>query len=508
MKNYIVKFSFFLMLVFAFGCNQFDEIDAPIDAKREIAVPLFYSTTTLPDLLNGFNDETFITMGPDDLITLNYRGNVAKKDAVEFFAFVQDVIIPMADSVIAAPYQLSDALDITLMRLKSGLMGYSFKNSYDEPLEVTLDIPQLTKNGESFKKTEILAASGEANSSILKAVGLSGYQLTSENDTVYMKYEAYLQSTGERVLLTEELPWVALTNVEFEYAEGYWGQEVLDLDRDTINIEFFENWVQGDVYFENPKIELRVDNSFGFPVRSVVSVLDILTVNNEMITLESPFIDNGIDFGYPSLSEIGEVKTTIFDFTKENSNIVDVMSSSPVSVDYDVDAVSNPDALPEIGFITDSSYFRVQLAVDLPFRGRVNNFKARDVFDVDFDNYNDVEYIEFKMIAENNIPLGIDIQLYFADENETIIDSLYLTHENILEAAPVDADGNTTGVTSEKTTFATIDAAKFNKIRYAKKLIAEGVFFTTDATSSTPAIVNLKANQEVHIRMGMKVGTK
>ena len=508
MKNYVVKFSFLLMLVFAFGCNEFDGINDPIDAKRELAIPLFYTTTTLPDLLDGFSEETFITMGPDDLITLNYRGNVATKDAVEFFDFVQDVIIPMADSVIAAPYELSDALDITLMRLKSGLMGYSFANSYDEEVEVTLDISQLTKNGVPFKKTQLLNPAGTNGDKMEGFVGLSGYQLTAENDTVYIKYEAYLQSTGERVLLEGAVPGVALLDVEFAYAEGYWGQELLDLERDTIEIEFFENWVQGDVYFENPKIELRVDNSFGFPVRSVVSVLDILTVDDEVITLESTFIDDGIDFEYPALDEVGEVKTTIFDFTKDNSNIVEVMSSSPVSVDYDVDAESNPDMLPEIGFITDSSYFKVQLAVDLPFRGRVNNFQARDVFDVDFDNYDNVEYIEFKMVAENNIPLGIDIQLYFADQDENIIDSLYATHENILTAAPVDADGNTTGVTSEKITFSTIDAAKFNKIRNAKKLIVEGIFFTTDATASTPAIVNLKANQEVHIRMGMKVGTK
>ena len=177
-----------------------------------------------------------------------------------------------------------------------------------------------------------------------------------------------------------------------------------------------------------------------------------------------------------------------------------------------MDAISNPDVTQVIGFMTDSSYFQVQVGVDLPFRGHVNNFKGRDTFNVNFDQYDQVEYVEFKMVAENEIPLGIGVQVYFLGNdgmgNEITLDSLYTIGENILTPAPVDVNGNTTGEVAKKETFSTIDAAQFEKIRKANKIVIDGTFFTTDVNNSPSPIVNLTTDQDVNIRMGMKVGTK
>lgn len=506
MRNYLLRFVLFLAVASLISCSDFDSFDDPVDTNRELAVPLFNTTTSLTDLLDGLSGETFVTMGPDDLITLNYKGNVASRVATDLFTFLTPVLVPLQDSVTTFPFDLPGTLDVTLMTIKSGGMSYQFTNDLDEKVDLTLNIPQLVKNGIPYvNQTTLDSVSTGNNEWIVQMEDLTGYELIGDNDNLIIEYEAYRESDGERIKFVAN-PAVAITDIEFSYIEGYWGSEPLDIERDTIEIEFFENWVQGDVFFENPKIEITVDNSFGFPVRSEVKELKILTVDGSEIDLMSSYIDDGIDFDYPAINEVGEVKTTLFDFDKTNSNVVDVLSSGPVSVDYDVDALSNPDNIQELGFMTDSSYFNIQVGVELPFRGRVNNFQARDVFNVNFDTYDDVDFIEFKMVAENQIPLGIDIQLYFADENENLIDSLYAAGENILEPAPVDANGEITGVITEKTTFATIDAAKFNKIRAAKKLIVEGLFFTTDVNNSTPAIVSLKSDQEVEIRMGMKVG--
>jgi len=511
MKNYIYLFFFSGFILLTFSCDDFDELENSLETERELAVPLFHTTTTLVDLLDGFNEETFVTMGPADLITLNYKGDVTKRTATELFSFIQLPPIPLLDSVSSFPFDLPGTLDVTLMRIKSGTIGLQVTNEdFDEDVDVTVTIPQLRKNGNEYSKQRLMGPSSSNNNEWIDIApnNLAGYELDGGDDSLKIYYNAIRQSDGERVTFTDNLPIILITGLEFQYIEGFWGTEPLDLARDTIEIEFFENWVQGDVYFEDPSIEINVENSFGFPVRSQVNLLDILTVNEDVISLQSQYITDGIDFDYPALNELGVSKTTIFDFTKENSNVVEVLSSGPVSVDYDIDAISNPDGIQEIGFMLDTSAFKVQVTVELPFRGRVNNFKAKDVFNVNFDSYNNVRYIEFKMVADNEIPLGIDIQLYFADENSNIIDSLYTNETNILAAAPVDEFGDITGMPTETTTFATIDAAKFERIKDAKKLIVEGAFFTTEAGASNAPIVNLKADQEVNIRMGMKVGTK
>lgn len=491
----------------ASSCSNFDEFEESLETKRELAVPLFHTTTTLVDLLDGFSDETFVTLGPDDLITLNYKGDVTRRNAEELFDFINFIFVPLEGAVSSFPFDLPGTLDVTLMRIKAGNIGLQFKNNFDEEVDVTVTIPQLTKNGVMYSRNKLMGSSSSGNNEWIDLSGLTGYDLGGGDDSLKIFYTAIRQSDMQQVLF-DETPTLGITGLEFSYIEGFWGTEPLDLARDTIEIEFFENWVQGDVYFEDPSIEIAVDNSFGFPVRSQVNLLDILNVDQDVISLESQYITDGIDFAYPALNELGEVKTTVFDFTKDNSNVVDVLSSGPVWVDYDVDAISNPDGIQEIGFMLDTSFFKVQVSVELPFRGRVNNFKARDVFNVNFDSYDDVEYIEFKMVVDNQIPLGIDVQMYFADANEIIIDSLYTGSTNILSPAPVNQSGDVTGTETETVTFATIDAAKFNRIKDAKKLIVEGSFFTTAASTNNPSIVNLKADQEVNIRMGMKVGTK
>jgi len=488
------------------SCNDFENFDDSINTERELALPLFHTTTSLTDLLDGFSDETFVTLGPEDLITLNYKGNVTERSAFELFDFIQTIVVQVTDSVTVFGYGLPGTLDVTLMRIEAGTLGVQFTNTVDENVDFTVTIPELTLNGVPYSRSQAINASGGI---LLAFQDLHGYELQSNTDELTIKYEAYRQSDGTRVVFdSTATQGIGITNLTFSYIEGFWGTEPLDLALDTIEIEFFENWVQGDVFFEDPTIEIAVDNSFGFPVRSEVKLLDIITVDGDQISLESQFIDDGIDFAYPTINEVGEVKTTIFDFSKENSNVVEVLSSGPVSVAYDVDALANADSVLQLGFMLDTSFFKVQVSVELPFRGRVNNFKARDIFNVNFDTYDNVDYVEFKMVADNEIPLGIDVQLYFADANENVIDSLYLNSQNILSPAPVDSNGEATGEPTETITFATIDGAKFNKIRDAKKLIVEGSFFTTNAGAANPSVVNLEADQEVNIRMGMRIGTK
>lgn len=511
MKNILLQLSLLVSLSLIIGCKG--GFDDPIDSKREIAVPLFYTTTNLTNLLDGINDETSITMGPDGIVTLNYRGNVTKRTGNELFNFIPALPVPLVDSITPFPFDLPGTLDITLTKIKAGNLGIVIDNPFPEKVDVTLRIPELTKNGQIFEVNRLLDSVGTAGDSwpILPLYPLVGYDLGTDNDQLTIIYEAYRESDGERIVFPN-LHAIGISGLEFSYAEGYWGQELLDLERDTIEIEFFENWVQGDVYFEDPVIQITVENGFGFPVQSVVNTLEILTVDGSNITLESSYIQDGIDFAYPALDEVGEIKTTVFDFDKTNSNVVEVLSSGPVSVDYDVDAISNPDQTPVIGFMTDTSYFQVQVAVDLPFRGHVKNFKGRDTFNVNFEQYDQVEYVEFKMIAENEIPLGIGVQVYFVgnDEmgNEILLDSLYATDENILTPAPVDSNGDVTGEVATKETYTMINATQFENIRKAKKMIIDGTFFTTGVNNSPSPVVNLKTDQDVNIRMGMKVGTK
>ncbi len=206
---------------------------------------------------------------------------------------------------------------------------------------------------------------------------------------------------------------------------------------------------------------------------------------------------------YPSLSEVGETKYTYFDFNKDNSNIDEVLGAGPVAIYYDFDAVANPDNNAAIrGFMTDSSEMTVQVEVELPMYGSASGFEARDTFGINFETYENYDDVEFKIISENGIPLDVGLQLFFADANGTVLDSLFTPNVVLLEAAPVDGAGLPTAI-SEKTTFTTFEGARFDKIKSAKQLFMRSSFSTVN---NGETIVKILSTQEVKIRMGMKIG--
>jgi hypothetical protein len=149
-----------------------------------------------------------------------------------------------------------------------------------------------------------------------------------------------------------------------------------------------------------------------------------------------------------------------------------------------------------------------QTEVTLPFYGKAIQFDARDTFDLDFSKFTEnAASAELKLITENGIPLGADVQCYFLDSQSNVIDSLFTVKKQIVGPAPVD---ELTGfpkpnVLTKVVTYIPLDAARIAKLINTKK-IATKALFTTSNDGLTA--VKIAANQDIYIRMGMKVKPK
>ena len=110
---------------------------------------------------------------------------------------------------------------------------------------------------------------------------------------------------------------------------------------------------------------------------------------------------------------------------------------------------------------------------------------------------------EFKLITESEIPLGLEIEIAFADENFNILEILNPDGGNdFIGAAPVDENGVVNGV-AIKETIDSFDSDRFEKIRNAKNILLRTEFSTTNST--VPQLVKFNANQSVKSRMGLKL---
>ena len=501
-----------LGLIIGLGsCKHFNELEDIEATGNEaiFAVPLINTAFSLQTLLENLDDYTFIEIGPDGLIHLRYKGDVLTRTSDDIFASIAAAAgaFIVEEPVWPIPLNNEEGVEIDYVEVATGLMVYTMGNALEDPIWVTVTFPQMTDpDGQVVFREHYLggASPGDTSWLVPQTIDMTDHILAAAPDgNVYVEYVATNAVTQDVVEV--EGFFIALSNLTFSYAEGYFANQLHDGDRDTIEIEFFENWTRGEVYFENPTISIEVRNSFGVPTRSIAEVFEILTVSGDVLTLESPFLTTGIDFEYPTLDEVGEVKITTFTFDTLNSNIAEVLGSQPIAVDYDVDAITNPDNNTDIrGFIVEDSEYTVSVEVDLPIFGSASGFGVIDTFNLNFGDLNGVESLEFKLITENSLPLNVHLQAYFMDENDMLLDSLLEQSADLIAAAPVDQEGVVIAP-NEQTFYIPFPADRFDNIQTAEYLLLNAEFSTYLDGDVSVKIFN---DQEVVIKMGMQLITE
>jgi hypothetical protein len=502
--TYRVLLFLFLLGLLAPACRHIDDLDG-LETKgdgAEYAIPLINASVSMGDLLEKLDKYTYLDTDSTGLIYLRYKGEVVTKTSQQIFQNIQlalPPLIPVLDTTMVLPFNTPDGIEIDYVEVKTGEIQYYFASPHPDVINVNVRFPQAYKpNGQPLEFNHAVGPMGFV--ALLVPYDLTGHKLIADNDgNLRIEYTA-TRSNGDRDTLANF--FITMSNFTFSYAEGYFGNQLHDGGRDTIFIEFFESWTKGNVYFEDPKIFVNVSNSFGVPTRSIVNVFDIYTADGNLLPVQSTAIGNGIDFAYPTLpDEIGQTKNTSFSFTKDNSNIDVVLGSRPIALDYDVDAITNPDNVTAIrGFITDSSRYTVNVEVELPIYGRSSAYTVIDTVDVDFASYENLSEMEFKVFAENFLPLNVDIQAYFQDENGAVIDSLLSQPNTLVAAAPVDDQGEVIAP-AKHILYIPIAGARLDNLKAARRIILNAAFSTYNNGAKSAKVY---ADQKVNIGVGLR----
>lgn len=495
---------FFLLLTAALvlpSCTNFKEFEGLEvgNYEGEFAVPLFQSSISFEQLLEDVNEGTELIVEEDGSMRLYYLNDPKIRRTEDIFEIIPIFGAVLEDTVSRIPFELPEGVDIQLMTFNEGNIGFSFQSFHEDDLDVTFSLPQLTRNGQIFERSFTVDYEGTLPVEKTGVFSLKNWDLMPEDDSLTIRYEAIRAGNGQRDTLTQVQ--MGVVNLEFSYAEGFLGTETYDVDSAVIDMDFFETWANTDVFFEDPKVIVLVENSFGFPVRSDTRKLFAETYDGQILQFENEGVANGIDFDYPTFDEIGETKMTTYVLDKDNSNIQDIVAAGPRFIEYVIDAITNPEEDPsQIGFLTDSSFFRVQVAVDIPIWGSVTNYGAQDTFDVSFESFYNIREIEFKVVAENEIPLEAEMQMYFVNAEGAILDSMFTSPTILIPGAPVDDKGLVTAQV-EEINYITFDAPRFERIRNASGIIAHTLFSTYNMGGPS---VRLNANQSLDLRVGMK----
>ena len=503
MQKSLLWLTFLGLLFLAQACQPPQDVNV-VKSQIEMAFPVLHAEMSIQDMIGNSEDSTALRVYPDNTMSFIYEGELFRRTSEDILGTIPEDSVPLIQNNIDVPLTILDGVDINVAQIKSGFFQYRLTNdSVAENLVVHISVPQLVKDGQAFTVDVPIPYYGSLPVSARDSVSLAGYNLDVSNDTLSFHYAATNESS-DTVNLTifngSGFPTnVNLKDIVFGYVEGHWNPVVHDFAEQTIKIDFFENnYVNGEIYFDDPKVDFSVISSFGLPVRTKLNYFRIIELDGSSVDMVSQKLTDGIDFEYPKLNEVGQTKTTQFSFDKTNSNIAEILNTNPVRIEYDIDVTVNPDNLPDaIGFATDSSYFSMLAKAELPLIGKVNHFVLDKDYDVDFSGQEAKEAV-LKLSTDNEIPLEVAIQMYFLDANGVILDSLHNDQYALILAA---ADFPSGAAKHHEIEFP-LETQRWDKIKATKKIRVKGNYTTSQNGTQS---VTFKTNQKTKIKVGLKL---
>lgn len=489
---------FFTIVTVFFACKKFDNINTD-EWQPEIAFTLFNSTVSTLDLFENYVNSGELLIDTDQRLTLVYRGGGYAIESRDILDLIPDVNFPMIDTVMNLPYPIPEEIEIDFIRAKSGNMRITAGHNFSENVEFTFTIPDATLNGEEFNKTVMVPALYPS----VQDYDLANYLLTPQSDSMEFRYTARLVDSNTPVTLPVVV--VDFQDPVYSYAQGFLGTGTFYVPLDSIEMDLYEYFGSGEVFFEEPKMTITALNSFGFPMRTSFNVLNAITIDGEVIPFGNDVFTQGVDFNYPTIDEVGETKETIVTITRDNSNLENIIGQPIIYFEYDAEVNSNPDNDMSItSFVTDTSNFYLDAEVELPLYGRVDGFAVTDTLefalDETFDNVGDVE---FKLVTINEFPADVELQVLFADENYNIVDRLLDPAEQLFASSEVNDAGEIIGF-ARKETFIPLTRSRFNNIvENARYMFVQVRIWSFDGGDTS---VRIYEDTQVTVKLGV-IGT-
>jgi hypothetical protein len=263
-----------------------------------------------------------------------------------------------------------------------------------------------------------------------------------------------------------------ISNVSFKKFSGFIGSIPIPFAPTSISLDMLKNRLSGNIDFQNPEISFTAANSIGAP-------LQVQFVNIRSVFIGSPELNKSLSGDYesqawivnsPANGQMMKSASSSFKITKDNSNIREILYEMPDRLSFAAKVNTNPNGNTASNFFYNESHVAIAMDIELPMHGIADNLVLQDKYQFDFDDMESLKSAEFKLNLINNFPVNSTLQVYFADADLMIIDSLF--------SSPVfvetgDTDPATMKVISPAhiTTTNSFDENRFGRIKYETKYI-------------------------------------
>ncbi|MCF8327250.1 MAG: hypothetical protein K9I29_03065 [Bacteroidales bacterium] len=528
MKNVYLLFITLVLLLLSFTSCMKDKFDVNEMGSNkwnpDIAAPVINTSLSMKDLMNEAegvdwqenNDNSLYFIFAEELFSQNAQDIITIPDQVTDTTVNWNlpVGIPPGDSasqtVVFTTQFNSNSDIIDSISLDQATVNYTIETNMNHDSKMEITVPGLTKNGNSFKATINLKYTGSLPQVVSKSYNISDYSLEFSHSSSQNYLTANVKITGYGDSNPNTSPYYydiesSFSNIEYKSVFGYLSQYDIDMDSDSVELDFFKNDDYGNISIKDPTVRLRFYNSFGMPIEGVFNTIKSFKPGDEVeLTQPSGAPLANVLIGNPGLTQMGDVVITDYVLNSNNSNIEDVFNINPHYLIYDVTGVGNPGG-NTYNFIMDTSSLKVEAEVELPFFGSVENLVLRDTVDFnlgeDAEDFGELQSADMQILIDNGFPIEADIQVYFADSNSVVLDSLF-EDGNIISGSPPGSPPSYKSTESvSKRSYITKEKGSIDNIVDARKAIIKATLSTTNSGSSS---VKIYSDYNIGLKLGVR----
>ncbi len=518
---------YFLFLIFVSliflgltGCRK-DSFDfgklASEQSGAEWCIPLAHGELFVSDIvsdsLNLSNDETGLvsfvfqgeTSSPPVLETLNVE------DIHDSFDFMIELpeFVPPGDTVyipFAHNFQIEllSGQRINSISFHSCNLHLDFSSDINRDAMVVLTIPDALKNNQPYRDTLFYQYSSSNTLSL--DINLSGYEvhLVHQGDNfnlMRISAEVYAISNNE----PDNSPYtfyfdLQMTGIVIKKVTGYVGQFEFPIYTDTLDLDLFQKQINGSLHFADPTVHVIAKNSTVAPARITFNSVKALynKAQNDSILISGEGLPEDWDINTPA-SEYGTAVTG-FVLNATNSNIKEVLDRIPDQIIFSVSGMVNPSGRITNNIIDDSSRISLFTELKLPLYGSADNLILEDTFDINFENIDNFNSVEFKTTFENSFPVDLGIQVYFLNREYNIIDSVF-QQGNVITHADFNPETGKVIAPSMNVFTEKVSAGRMEELKYS------GAKVIVKASLNTPGQDQVKifTDNNLQFHLGVKI---
>ncbi|MDX9883659.1 MAG: hypothetical protein RBS73_16480 [Prolixibacteraceae bacterium] len=396
-------------------------------------------------------------------------------------------------------FEFEDNVKVFEAILERGFMDITSFNNSQLTGTINLSFPQIKKNGNPVQVS--VPFTGSPNT-----VGLSdavinfASDIASPYNTVPYEYSISVNEYPGYVnyYSTDFIRMnVSLSSLDYTSIKGDFGDKNITIDEGSFKMDTeFLDKISGNFKLANPQLQLVLTNGIGVPAEVNANFI-AQNKSGQSVSLDpAPFrLATPTSLGSPAV-------TQTIDFNKSNSNIVNFIALPPSgNITYSGNISFNPDgainaANPNF-FDLDAS-LKIDLGVDLPFELQVSNLTFEDTAKISSGDLDMIKSAELIVNAVNEIPLDIDVQLFFID---TISGQQYSSSakKKLLSAAQISDTGVITPVTSSNSV--QLSETELEGLKKANGIVFKGMISSPENGTKTAVIYSTsRLNMNVVIK--------